>query len=153
MVSWKSLFGSKRAPAQNAPSDLALGLRKEVEDNLEILNFLSTCGTFNLGQCKSYIALSTKLGKSFDANQVRQLEGADQMVGGYERLWIDVLVPTHLETFTTMYTTLIKSMGTHADASTLKFLSDAQKQFATISASLMKSSEGYDRWWARLPGS
>jgi hypothetical protein len=126
---------TKPAPSvkqQSAPPDAAtLKIQKELQDNLELLNFLCTCGKFDLEKLRVFMALSAKLGKPFDANAVRQMESANQMIGGHEQLRMDVMIPGQMKA----YMTFFKLLGDmRPSPATAQFLADAQRQFDAIGA-------------------
>ena len=122
------------------PSDAAaLQIRKHIQDNLDILKFLCTCGTFNLDKCRAYMAMSAQQGKPFDTAATRQLENANQMIGGYERLRTGTLIPEHMKAWGTFFK-LLADM--RPDSSTVQFLVEAQRQFDAIGAQLKTATPG-----------
>lgn len=120
-----------------APDAAILKIQKDIQDNLELLKFLCTCGKFDLEKLRAFMALSAKLGKTFDANAVRQMESANQMIGGYEQLRMDVMIPGQMKA----YVTFFKLLGDmRPSPATARFLVDAQRQFDAIGAQFKSAS-------------
>jgi hypothetical protein len=140
-MSWLSrLFGEKDELKVPSPDAAALRIRKEIRDNLEVLRFLSTCGKFDGEKCRSYVALCAQLGKPLDSNAARQLENADRMIGGYERMRIEILVPTHLQAWGTFFK-LLADM--RPDRATVQFLAEAKREFDAIGEQLKGKPTGH----------
>ena len=127
----------KDEPGGAAPDAAGMLIRKEIQNNLELLKFLSTCGTFNLEKCRSFMALSAQLGKPLDASAVRQLENANQMIGGYEKLRVDILIPTLLKSWGIFFK-LLADM--RPDPGAVQFLKEATRQFDAVGEQLRRKS-------------
>jgi hypothetical protein len=128
---------SAQAVTASAPDAAAMKIQKEIHDNLELLKFLCTCGKFDLDELRAFMALSAQLGKPFDANATRQMENANQMIGGYEKLRVDVMIPGQMKAYMTFFK-LLADMRPHA--ATAQFLADAQRQFDAIGAQFKSAS-------------
>lgn len=122
---------------KSAPPDATLKIQKQIQDNLELLKFLCNCGKFDLDKLRAFTALSAQLGKPFDGNTVRQMESANQMIGGYEQLRMEVMIPGQMKAYMT-FVKLLADM--RPSAATAQFLVDAQRQFDAIGAQFKKDS-------------
>ena len=117
--------------------DAAKEVKKEIEDNLELLHFLATCGPFNLENLQTYFTLCSLHGKEFDSKAVIQWENADQTLGGFESLRSQILVPEHLAAWRTFFELLSKMRPT---SETAQYLKEAKRRFDQIQAQLGKGT-------------
>ena len=136
-MSWINRLFDKQSPKSAPPDPATLKIQKQIQDNLELLKFLCTCGKFDLDKLRAFMALSAKLGKPFDANAVRQMEGANQMIGGYEQLRVEVMIPGQMKAYTTFFKLLADMRPNPATA---QFMADAQRQFDAIGAQFKSAS-------------
>lgn len=111
------------ATAVPDPDPAAEQIPKEIEQNLEALEFL-VAGPFDKDKVQSYFALCKKHGKNFDFKTILAFENADP-----EQLRVQTLLPTHIKAWGMFFELLSKMRPTPATA---KFLVEATKRYDQI---------------------
>jgi hypothetical protein len=123
----KNTSAKKESDATAVPDPAAEQIRKEIEQNLEALEFL-VAGPFDKDKVQSYFALCKKHGKNFDFKTILAFENADP-----EQLRLQTLLPTHIKAWGMFFELLSKMRPTPATA---KFLMDATKRYDQIGSKL-----------------